>query len=59
MIEDKKDDEIIDVKEEVDGSAVIELPESIPSPDVQEVVKHMKTLTKLMKLLDKRNGRRR
>ena len=37
MIEDKKDDEIIDVKEELDGSAVIELPDSIPSPDVKEV----------------------
>ena len=36
MIEDKKDEEIIDVKEELDGSAVIELPDSIPSPDVQE-----------------------
>lgn len=34
MIEDK-DNEIIDVTEEVDGSAVIELPESIPSPDVK------------------------
>ena len=34
MIEDK-DNEMIDVKEEVDGSAVIELPESIPSPDVK------------------------
>ncbi len=29
--------EMIDVKEEVDGSAVIELPESIPSPDVKVV----------------------
>jgi len=37
MIEDKKEEEIIDIKEEVDGSAVIELPESIQSPDVQEV----------------------
>ena len=36
MIEDKDKEEIIDIKEEVDGSAVIELPESIPSPDVQE-----------------------
>lgn len=36
MIEDKKEEEIIDIKEEVDGSAVIELPESIQSPDVQE-----------------------
>jgi len=36
MIEDKKEEEIIDIKEEVDGSAVIELPESIKSPDVQE-----------------------
>ena len=34
MIEDKEN-EMIDVKEEVDGSAVIELPESIPSPDVK------------------------
>jgi hypothetical protein len=34
MIEDK-DNEIIDVTEGVDGSAVIELPESIPSPDVK------------------------
>jgi hypothetical protein len=32
----KKEEEIIDIKEEVDGSAVIELPESIKSPDVQE-----------------------
>jgi hypothetical protein len=38
MIDDKKDDEIIDVKEELDGSAVIELPDSIPSPDVKEEV---------------------
>ena len=36
MIEDKDKEEIIDIKEEVDGSAVIELPDSIPSPDVQE-----------------------
>jgi hypothetical protein len=36
MIEDKEKEEIIDIKEEVDGSAVIELPESIKSPDVQE-----------------------
>jgi hypothetical protein len=36
MIEDKKEEEIIDIKEEVDGSAVIELPNSIQSPDVQE-----------------------
>ena len=36
MIEDKDKEEIIDIKEEVDGSAVIELPESIPSPDIQE-----------------------
>jgi len=36
MIEDKDKEEIIDIKEEMDGSAVIELPESIPSPDVQE-----------------------
>lgn len=36
MIDDKKEDDIIDIKEDVDGSAVIELPESIPSPDVQE-----------------------
>ena len=35
MIEDKES-EIIDIKEDVDGSAVVELPESIPSPDVQE-----------------------
>jgi len=34
MIEDK-DNEIIDVTEGVDGSAIIELPESIPSPDVK------------------------
>ena len=34
MIEDKEN-EIIDIKEDVDGSAVVELPESIPSPDVQ------------------------
>ena len=36
MIEDKDKEDIIDIKEEVDGSAVIELPNSIPSPDVQE-----------------------
>ena len=36
MIDDKKEEEIIDIKEEVDGSAVIELPDSIQSPDVQE-----------------------
>lgn len=36
MIEDKDKEDIIDIKEEVDGSAVIELPDSIPSPDVQE-----------------------
>jgi len=36
MIEDKDKEEIIDIKEEMDGSAVIELPDSIPSPDVQE-----------------------
>jgi len=35
MIEDKES-EIIDIKEDADGSAVVELPESIPSPDVQE-----------------------
>ena len=35
MIEDKNE-EIIDIKEDVDGSAIVELPESIPSPDVQE-----------------------
>ena len=36
MIEDKKEDDIIDIKEDADGSAIVELPESIPSPDVQE-----------------------
>jgi hypothetical protein len=36
MTDENKKDEIIDVKEELDGSAVIELPESIPSPDVKE-----------------------
>jgi hypothetical protein len=35
MIDDKKEDEIIDVTEDSDGSAIVELPESIPSPDVQ------------------------
>lgn len=39
MTDDVNKDEIIDVKEDVDGSAVVELPESIPSPDVQEEVK--------------------
>jgi hypothetical protein len=38
MTDDVKKDEIIDVKEELDGSAVIELPESIPSPDAKEEV---------------------
>jgi len=36
MIEDKKEEDIIDITEDADGSAVVELPESIPSPDVQE-----------------------
>jgi hypothetical protein len=36
MIEDKDKDEIIDIKEDVDGSAIVELPDSIPSPDVQD-----------------------
>ena len=35
MIEEKEN-EIIDIKEDADGSAIVELPESIPSPDVQE-----------------------
>jgi len=35
MIEDKKEDEIIDVTEATDGSAVAELPESIPSPQAE------------------------
>jgi hypothetical protein len=35
---EKDKDEIIDVKEELDGSAVIELPDSIPSPDVKEEI---------------------
>ena len=38
MIEDKKEEDIIDIKEDVDGSAIVELPESIPSPDVKEEV---------------------
>ena len=38
MIEDKNNEEILDVKEESDGSAVIELPESIPSPDVKDEI---------------------
>lgn len=37
MTDDIKDEKI-EVKEESDGSAVIELPESIPSPDVKEEV---------------------
>ena len=36
MIEDKKEEDIIDITEDADGSAVVELPESIPSPDVQQ-----------------------
>ena len=36
MIDDKKEEDIIDIKEDADGSAIVELPESIPSPDVQE-----------------------
>lgn len=36
MIEDKDKEEIIDIKEDTDGSAIVELPDSIPSPDVQE-----------------------
>jgi hypothetical protein len=32
--------EVITIQEEVDGSATIELPESIPSPDVQPDVEH-------------------
>jgi hypothetical protein len=36
MIDDKKEEDIIDITEDADGSAVVELPESIPSPDVQQ-----------------------
>jgi hypothetical protein len=35
MIDDKKEDDIIDVTEATDGSAVAELPESIPSPQAE------------------------
>lgn len=35
MIEDKDKEEIIDVQEESNGGAVVELPESIPSPQVE------------------------
>jgi hypothetical protein len=36
MSTEAKQDEIIEVKEEVDGSAVVDLPDSIPNPDKKE-----------------------
>jgi len=35
MIDDKKEDEILDVTEAQDGSAIVELPDSIPSPQAE------------------------
>jgi hypothetical protein len=37
MSDDNKENEILDVKEEVDGSAVVELPKDIQSPDAPVV----------------------
>ena len=36
MNTEAKQDEVIEVKEEVDGSAVVDLPESIPNPDKEK-----------------------
>ena len=37
MIDDTKEDEIIDIKEDLDGSAVVELPQGAENPDAKEV----------------------
>jgi len=39
MSTENAQDDVIDVKEEMDGSAVVDLPESIPSPDADAAAK--------------------